>query len=46
MFGYIKQGWLVLLLALLFGAALAVVNGRLSPIIEQNKVLARQQAAT
>lgn len=34
---YLKQGWLVLLLALAFGAALAGINATLSPIIRQNQ---------
>jgi len=35
--GYIKQAWLVLLLALCYGAALAGVQTALGPIIEENK---------
>ncbi|MCD4825646.1 MAG: FMN-binding protein [Phycisphaerae bacterium] len=34
---YVKQGWLVVILALGFGAALAGVNVALNPIIEQNQ---------
>jgi electron transport complex protein RnfG len=37
MIGYVKQGWLVLLLAVLFGGALAGVQAALSGRIEQNK---------
>jgi electron transport complex protein RnfG len=35
---YLTEAWLVLLLALLFGAALAGVQAALSPKIEQNKL--------
>jgi len=35
--GYVSQGWLVLLLALCFGAALAGVQAALSARIEENK---------
>jgi len=45
MIGYIRQGWLVLLLGLLFGLALAGVNSWLSPKINENQRLAREQAA-
>jgi electron transport complex protein RnfG len=34
---YVKQGWLVLLLALMFGAALAGVNSALGPRIRLNE---------
>jgi electron transport complex protein RnfG len=42
---YIRQGWLVLALALVFGVALAGVNSALSPIIQLNQEKARQTAA-
>jgi electron transport complex protein RnfG len=45
MIGYIRQGWLVLLLGLLFGLALAGVDAWLSPMIAENQQLARQKAA-
>ncbi len=45
MIGYIRQGWLVLLLGLLFGVALAGVNAWLSPRIDENQRQARQAAA-
>ena len=35
--GYISQAWLVILLALLYGGALAGVQTTLGPIIEENK---------
>lgn len=35
--GYIRQAWLVILLALAYGAALAGVQTGLGPIIEENK---------
>ena len=34
---YISQAWLVILLALLYGGALAGVQGKLGPLIEDNK---------
>ncbi|MBN1586064.1 MAG: FMN-binding protein [Candidatus Omnitrophica bacterium] len=36
--GYLKQAWLVLVLALVFGMALANVQAALGPRIEQNKL--------
>jgi len=35
--GYLRQAWLVILLALLYGGALAGVQTTLGPIIEENK---------
>jgi Na+-translocating ferredoxin:NAD+ oxidoreductase subunit G len=37
MLNYLKEGWLVILLGLLFGAALAGIDSRLAPIIAQNQ---------
>jgi len=34
---YLKQGWLVIVLAIVFGAALAVTYERLTPIIKENQ---------
>lgn len=34
---YIGQGWLILLLAIVFGGTLALVQMKLGPMIEQNK---------
>lgn len=45
MLTFIRQAWLVLLLALMFGVALAGVNTALKPRIEENARLARQRAA-
>jgi len=45
MLTYIRQAWLVLLLGLLFGVALAGVNTWLSPKIDENQRIARQNAA-
>ncbi|MFW6154326.1 MAG: FMN-binding protein [Planctomycetota bacterium] len=45
MIGYIRQGWLVLLLGLLFGVALAGVNAWLGPKIDENQRRARETAA-
>jgi len=45
MMTYIRQAWLVLLLGLLFGAALAGVNDWLGPKIETNERNARLDAA-
>ncbi|MBT3279634.1 MAG: FMN-binding protein [Phycisphaerales bacterium] len=39
MLNYIKQGSLVIVLALLFGAALAAVQAQLKPLIEENQKL-------
>jgi electron transport complex protein RnfG len=42
--GYLKQGWLVLLLALIFGSALAAVHVAWNPLIEANREnLARER---
>lgn len=45
MVGYIRQAWLVLVLGLTFGLALAGVNHKLAPIIRANETAARQKAA-
>ncbi len=45
MFLYIRQAWLVLLLSLCFGVALAGVNTALSERIAENARLARERAA-
>lgn len=37
MLKYLKQGWLVILLGLFFGAALAGIDSKLAPIIAQNQ---------
>lgn len=37
MLKYLKQGWLVIVLGLLFGAALAGIDSKLSPIIARNQ---------
>ena len=38
MIKYLKQGWLVIVLGLIFGATLAGVQKKLSPMIQQNQV--------
>ncbi len=43
MLGHLKTGWLVLVLALVFGAALAGVQVAWGPIIERNKVQAAKR---
>ncbi len=45
MIRYIQQAWLVLLLALVFGVALAGVNAKLKPMIEANEAKAKKDAA-
>lgn len=35
--GYLRQGWLVIVLSLSFGAALATVDSTLGPLIKENK---------
>ena len=45
MIRYVRQAWLVLLLGLVFGVALAGVNSKLAPRIRENELRARQEAA-
>lgn len=42
---YLRQAWLVLVLALVFGVCLAGVNSWLAPIIQRNEGLAKEKAA-